>query len=301
MLWWVALGDHTHLATASLFKTVARLAYYGVLGSFRYLVFGSAFLGVVLFVAWIALFVWRIANDHPSARLQASWMVAFAVWWAGLAWDRGWLGAPRYRFVGAVFVLLSIVPSHRIELPIRFGVQIATAVAWALALVLTSHASIVHASRSVESASRSVQDVVVEVQQTTAPVPDSVTLPKVLDFIPAGTYRNLSAHFGLPVATYGAKPDLSLIRQHAVVVEIVPSSKQRTESCRSGPLTLPVGGEITVHVSKPTTVMARRFGTVAFPVRSLPAGATATISTSEQSIVTTPWQLTVSGGCEIQR
>ena len=90
----------------------------GAFESFSALTWNWPVGGAVLLAGWVALLVHRVRTDRPSSFTRLAWAAGLVVWWAGLVWSRA--GAAdgangRYDYVGAVFILLSVLPAERAE------------------------------------------------------------------------------------------------------------------------------------------------------------------------------------------
>jgi hypothetical protein len=297
ILWYFTLGDRGHRSGSTLHAV--NLAARGIFGSFEDIGFRSPVLGVVLGAACGALLGWRMLNDRASARLQIAWLVALLVWWSGLAWSRiafpDFVGTPRYRMVGSVFVLLSLIPSHRVVLRVHLGIQLAAAVALSLAFVAANHADVAAIARNRTTVGTWVKDVVVEMQHVSPAKPDKMYLPVELDAIRASQYQKVLARYGSPLALQ-PDPDRFEIGNGGLAVRVT-RPQTPAASCATEPVTLRNGESVTVQAPHGTTVTARRLGEVAIPVRTLKAGTTATITTWGPSVPGIAWTIAAPNAC----
>ena len=223
VLWWARFGAHDRTTTGSLSDGV-RSVLDGWLGSFEAVAAGAFVGGAALAFASACLLGWRTAHDRDAARMQVAWMAGVLVWWIGLVWSRentaSSLDTPRYEYVGAVFVLLSLIPPRPVTLVRRHARHpaiAALALVSILAVVAANHPSIRTGARHRDTIGTWVRNVLVEVDQGPEVVPDAQELPLFLHRLTAGELRALVDRRGRPMAI-ADEPDAYLVHRAAIIM-----------------------------------------------------------------------------------
>jgi hypothetical protein len=299
--WWVVHRDDPAVTATfgEKFGTVAR----GIARSFAAPVGGSLALGAIIVVACAVLLAWRWAKDRPSARTQLAWMAALPVWWTGVAWSRpDAAGTGRYAYVGAVFVLLSVVPAHRIERLHGSSLRLRTVVpaaAVVLAMVVVNHGDIRQAAVSRTTNSDVAMNVLVELEWSAPPVSDSVRMGRRLGGVTVGQYRSIVERLGPPPGPPGDPDELLVQRRALRVVAVTALPAGAAGGCSGGSTaTLGIGASITLVTGEsPVPIVVRRYGPTFVSLGTVGPGRMATMETSGDSVDATPWQVRAPGGC----
>lgn len=302
VLWWARFAVHDRNTTGSL-SDGARTVLDGGLGSFAAVVAGTFVGGAALAVGSACLLAWRTAHDRDAARMQVAWMAGVVVWWVGLVWSRenaaSSLDTPRYEYVGAVFVLLSLIPTRpadRLRRRARHPAIAVLALASVLAVVAANQPSIRTGARDKGTISTWVRNVLVEVDQGPAVVPDSQVLPHFLYHLTAGELRALVDRRGRPMAR-SDDADAYLVSRAAIIIGAEVPAPDRGP-CLDQPGALRTGSDLLLHTdADPALVSARRFASRPIPARQVPAGTTVRIRLWGPSVATEPWMITAPGGC----
>jgi hypothetical protein len=306
VLWWRTLGNQPRPPVRpSILSGLADVAD-GVFGSFSALAAGWWVGGVALLAGWAILFVKRMMTDRMSARTQLAWTVGLLVWWGGLVWSRpdaaDSFNTGRYEYVGAVLILLSIVPAVPVE-------WLRTANArWRMAapalviigtIVLVNHDELRDAARERAAAGARAEMVVYELELTDVLVEPTHRLPSELDWITVRDYREkVVARFGLPI-DQDQSTDEAMIERNALHVPVVGPPPSDDPGCAAGPVPLPIAGEVSLHTGdQPAMLRARRFGPSMQDVRLVPAHRSAVASFPGPTILgAVPWVVDAPGAC----
>ncbi len=302
VLWWAILGEHDRIGTGSV-RDGIRTALDGSFASFEALAAGTFIGGAVLAVLSASLLWWRVGHDRDATRMQLAWMSGLAMWWIGLAWSRPDAASspntPRYAYVGAVFVLLSVIPPRPLAVvraKADHRILAVLALCAVVAVVVANEPGIRALIRDRQTSSTWAGNITVEVAQGTRVVADERVLPQMLYNLTAGEYRELVRRRGSALAVPD-DPDAYLVRRRAVIVEpIAPDPDRR--GCVDDPATLEVGSALQLHAGdRPVSVSVRRFGPAPVPAGTVRPGAAARIRTRGPSVATEPWLVTAPGGC----
>ena len=123
LIWFVAFGEAEARQSSALALTTGqtiREAFEGVVNTFEALAFGIRPLGILLALAFAAHLGWRLRQGLVASANVLAWTAALSVWWLGLIYSRGILADTetfRYVFVGAVFIVLAMIPPKPLKLP----------------------------------------------------------------------------------------------------------------------------------------------------------------------------------------
>lgn len=305
VLWWRTSSNQPRPAVRpSILSGLAEVAN-GVFGSFGALTGGWWVGGVALLAGWVILFVQRMMTDRMSARTQLAWTVGLVFWWVGLVWSRpdaaDSFNTGRYEYVGAVLILLSVVPAGPVE-------WLRTANArWRMAapalviigtIVLVNHDELRDAARDRAAAGARAEMVVYELELTAASIEPTRRLPSELDEITVRDYREkVVARYGLPIDQHQSTDEAMIERNALHVPTGPPPSDDR--ACAAGPVPLPIAGEVSLHTrDQPAMLRARRFGSSMQDVRLVPAHRSAVASFPGPTIAwAVPWVIDAPGAC----
>ena len=124
LIWFVGFGEaearqSSAFAGLTTGQTI-REAFEGVVNTFEALAFGIRPLGILLALAFAAHLGWRLRQGLVASANVLAWTAALSVWWIGLIYSRGILADTetfRYLFVGAVFIVLAMIPPKPLKLP----------------------------------------------------------------------------------------------------------------------------------------------------------------------------------------
>ena len=276
----------------------------GAFESFSALTWNWPVGGAVLLAGWVALLVHRVRTDRPSSYTQLAWAAGLVVWWAGLVWSRA--GAAdgangRYDYVGAVFILLSVLPAERAEWltsPKARWTLAVPALALVATIVAVNHDELRdQVERRVYKAERA--EIAQYELEAAGLVDPTRRLPPEMAGITVRDYQEkVVPRYGSPI-DLSAPPDEAIIERGALQAPIVGPVPTDDVGCASGPVNLFFGGEVALHTGdQPAMVRARRFGSSMVDLRQVPAGRSAAVHLAVPSIFPfTPWIIDAPGAC----
>jgi hypothetical protein len=145
---------------------------------------------------------------------------------------------------------------------------------------------------------RWAENVLVELEYAGASIPDHQRLTQELDYVRAGDYRALVRRIGSPL-DHQKPADVLLVEHRAIRAQAIARVRGSTSCDLTSSATLSIGGRLTVRTgTRPATISARRFGSTSVPVRTVSPRAEVAVWTEGPSIIpTTPWHVSVAGGC----
>jgi hypothetical protein len=304
LLWWRTLGDQP--SPADHRSIVSRLGEVleGVFGSFGALAGGWWLGGLVLTAGWVILLVHRVGNERESALTQLAWTAGVVVWWVGLVWSRP--GAAdsnntgRYEYVGAVLILLSVLPafaSERLRATRAQWRMAAPALLIIAGIVVVNHDELRQSARNRGANGTKAEMVLHELEQTVEPVEPTRRLTPELAGITVQDYQKVVARYGSPIDRHRS-PDEGLIERDAVRVPITGPAPENDPACAAGRVALEPGAEVALHTGEePAMVRARRFGSSMVEVRTVAAHRSASVQFPGPTIVDVPWVIEVPGAC----
>jgi hypothetical protein len=262
--------------------------------------------GAALLGGWVLLMLYRVTTDRASAASQLAWTGGLVTWWVGLVWSRP--GAAdsfdtgRYAYVGAVLIILSALPTRSID-----WLRTRTA-RWRMAapalviigiIVLVNHDELRNAAQARVGAADRAEMVLYELEAAAETVEPARRLPRELARITVRDYREkVVSRYGSPIDPSEA-PDKALIERSALGVPIVGQAPADDPACAAGPVTLHVGGEVSLHTGdQPAVVRARRFGSSMHDVRRVRADRSAVVRFPGPTVVEdVPWVIEAPGAC----
>ena len=303
--WWRTLGRPPRAPDRpSVVEGIGDVAD-GVFGSFAALTWGWWLGGAVLVAGWTALLVHRARADRESALTQVAWTAGLVVWWAGLVWSRpdaaDSFDTGRYEYVGAVLLLLSAMPARPAAGLARPGVRwrlAAPAVAIVAIVVLVNHDELRDAVEERAHGADRAEIALYELEAAGLVDPTLRLRPEMAGITVRDYQEKVVARYGSPI-DLSEPPDEAMIERGALQRTIVGPAPADDPGCTSGPVSLYSGGEVALHTGdQPAMLRARRFGSSMVDVRQIPAGRSAVVKFSVQSIFPfTPWVIESSGAC----
>ena len=270
LIWFVVFGEaearqSSSFAGLTTGQTI-REAFEGVMNTFDALAFGIRPLGILLAIAFAAHLGWRLRQGLVASANVLAWTAALAVWWIGLVYSRGVLADTetfRYRFVGAVFVVLAMIPPTPLKLPDATR-SLTAVVAVALVIgvvVLVNRPDIVDQAERDRSIARTAKMMVIVANQGPAIIPDSYQLPPFTLVLNGKQYRELIDRWGYPPDTRPRDVDARLVE--LADIQLAPV-KNPAEPCTEPNSLAYAAKQARVRVqtgATPTTVVLVRFGT----------------------------------------
>ena len=303
--WWLALGQQPRPPdTPSIGEGLSDVVE-GAFGSFSALTWEWPVGGAVLLVGWVALLAHRVRTDRASSLTQLAWAGGLVVWWAGLVWSRadvtGTLNTGRYEYVGAVFILLSVLPAERAEWltsPKARWVLAAPALAIVAIIVAVNHDELRDAVEVRAHGADRAEIALYELEAAGLVDPTLRLRPEMVGITVRDYQEKVVARYGSPI-DLSEPPDEAMIERGALQRTIVGPAPADDPGCASGPVSLYFGGEVALHTGdQPAMLRARRFGLSMVDVRQIPAGRSAVVKFSVQSIFPfTPWVIDSPGAC----
>jgi hypothetical protein len=303
--WWLALGQQPRAPGSPSIGEGLGDVVEGAFGSFSALTWDWPVGGAVLLAGWVALLVHRVRTDRASSLTQLAWAGGLVVWWAGLVWSRsgaavGYNG--RYDYVGAVFILLSVLPVERADWltsPKARSVLAAPALAIVAAIVLVNHDELRDAVQRRAYRADTVEIALYELEAAVGPVDPTRRLTSEMAGITVGDYQEkVVPRYGSPI-DLSEPPDEAMIERGVLPAPVVGPAPADDPGCASGPVNLYFGGEVALHTGdQPATVRARRFGSSMVDLRQVRAGRSVVVRFPVPTIFPfTPWVIDAPGAC----
>lgn len=306
VLWWRTLGRPQRASDSpSVLDGLGDVAD-GVFESFKALTGGWWLGGVALLGGWALLLLYRVSTDPASTRTQLAWTGGLVTWWVGLVWSRP--GAAdsfdtgRYAYVGAVLIILSALPTRRVDwLTTRTARwrMAAPALVVIATIILGNHDELrTEAQRRVASADRA-EMVLYELEAAPELVEPAHRLPLEMAGITVRDYReNVVPRYGSPIDVSEA-PDEALIERSALHAPIMGPAPEDHPACAVGIVALYIGHEVVLQTGdQPAMVRARRFGSSMHDVRRVPAGMSAVVRFPGPTLIPyAPWVIDAPGAC----
>jgi hypothetical protein len=305
VLWWRTLGNETRSVQSLTILSALDDVADGVFSSFGALTRGWWVGGAVLLTGWVALLVHRVRTDRASALTQLAWAAGLGTWWVGLVWSRPGaadsFGTLRYKYVGAVLILLSALPaapSASLRTARARWRMTAPALAVIGGIILVNHDDLWHAALGRAEAAARAEMVLYELEQTVEPIEPTRRLIPELARITVHDYEQEVARYGSPIDTRRS-PDEALIARHSLRVPIVGSAPANGPACVARGVSLRLGDEVTLHTGdQPAMVRARRFGSEMFDVKRVAPHRSAVVRFPGPTIVEgVPWIVEAPGAC----
>jgi hypothetical protein len=304
--WWRTLGRPTDAPARPSFVEGLGDVADGVFGSFAAMTWGSWVGGAVLLAGWVALLVHRVRADRESTLTQLGWTVGLVVWWAGVAWSRpgaiDLFGPGRYEYVGAVLILLSVLPARPVEWrgrPEAHWRMAALALVVIATIVLVNHDELRTAAQARAGGADRAEMVLYELEAAAELVEPTSWLPPEMARITVEDYREkVVPRYGSPIDLSEA-PDEGMIDRSALRVPIVGPAPRDEPACATGPVLLYLGGDVALHAGdQPAMVRARRFGSSMLDVDLVPARMSAVVRFPGPTVNPyVPWVIEAPGTC----
>ena len=277
-----------------------RKVYDGVLGTFEALAFDNRILGVLLAIAFAIHLVWRIRQGLAAAANAIAWSAALLVWWTGLAYSRGALVDSdnfRYVYVGAVFVVLAMIPPKRVKLP-EATRSLAAAVAAMVAIggiVLLHRQEILEGAVMTRNISRGAVTLATIANLGPDAVPDAEKLPITIGLTGA-EYREVVDRWGAMPGTEPHARPRSIRRRRATDTRSNPDRHRNRVPPQIRSCAGPSVAALVYTASEPTTVVVRRFGDRPVAVGDVAANGAAVLRLPTLGSVL-PWEIGAPGAC----
>jgi hypothetical protein len=275
----------------------------GVRASFDGLAVGNRWAGLLLTLAFAALLAWRLRCGHRSAANQVAWTVGLFAWWGGVVYSRGVLADPsifRYRWVGAIFILLAALPVEPVAVAEQVRARVPTiaqggvVVAVAVVLALANRSEVdrwADQQREFGRASRQLALVVaVDPPIAVRAQPGTLVGPDV--------YRRAVEVLGSPIEVRRSTLDRELVRTGIGLVPVTG----RARPCTQVRGTVRLGRRAVIDLvggRGPVEVSVRRFGKRFVPVGELRAGERGRLTLPAIS-AREPWELRAKGACRVR-
>jgi hypothetical protein len=306
VLWWPTLGDETRpVHSLSILSALDDVAD-GVFSSFGALTRGWWAGGAVLLTGWVALLVHRVRTDRASALTQLAWAAGLVTWWVGLVWSRP--GAAdsfdtlRYKYVGAVLILLSALPAspsaslRTARAPVAYD-RSRVGGHWG------HHPGqprrpVARRARQGGGRGESRDGPVRDGADGRANRADARRLIPELARITVHDYEQEVARYGSPIDTRRS-PYEALIGRHGLQVAIVGSAPASGPTCVALRVSRRLGDEVTLHTGdQRAMVRARRFGAELVDVRRVAPHRSAVVRFPGPTIVEgVQWIVEAPGAC----
>jgi hypothetical protein len=305
VLWYIVVSN-THRTAGRNPWELVQFAWGGILESFEGLGLGYRFLGIVLMLAFAAVFIWRLRTGLLAAVNAVSWTVALIVWWLWIGYIRsGNHGYPN-QLVGSAFIILAVLPTTAFPDRVREVLESIPVALAAFALcglvVIANHNEILDRADTLADQGRIITQQFVAANLKAANVPDNAVLNTFGGGSPtAETYRDLTTVHGVPGASKTIEPDRRIIDLGSVeTVGVGKPPKARCVALGRMPLLPPDSTTVLRAGQKPVDVQLRRFGSAWVSIGTIrPQGAARVTVPGLQSA--TPWQVRAQGGaCRVR-
>lgn len=312
-LWWTTIGREAEpMGEPVGWAAALAIVWRGLLASFDSVALGHRGGGVLVGLAFAGNLVWR--GRRSDGAQAVAWGVGLVAWWLVLVRGRGAevdVGAVRYSMVGAVFVLLSLIPEEVVSWsrlaggrrPAGAGRRWVPAGVGVLGVLVVSVVTVpayLEARDAEDLFARAVQEQVVVGRARPRLLPADARLPVWVGYLTPRELDGLGHRWGLPgEASSGAMVD-RLVAQQLALAEREPAGGR---SC--GPPSVLVAtpaADATVLIDAGPTgasVSVRRFGPTFRSVGRLEPGRAARL-VLRSSLVPTPWEVRVEGACRVR-
>lgn len=310
--WWVLLGRQAEQLSEPVgLGDSLQLAGGGVIASFETVALGNRIGGVLVGVAFVVHLGWRVWTRRGAQ--AAAWAAGLAAWWVILIQSRGALAeadVTRYRLVGAVFVVLSLVPEEAVRWPTLPGLRLEPpaagrpgwlgaggAVLGLVAVTLLALPSYLDARDFEVLFAKVVRQQVVVARLQPPVLPGDEPLPLWMGYQTPDELERLAERWGFP--DEGTSPE-AVDRVLARQSEFSPAAPEASPACSKGDDRITTaGGDATIRLvagSSGASVSMLRFGSEFQPVGRIGANGNATLSL-RSSLAGTPWVVRIEGGC----
>jgi hypothetical protein len=300
-VWWLVEGRGSAAVPESVqydLGDTIRVSWEGVRSSFDGLVLGQRWAGLALTVLFGALLLWRLRRGPAHAANHLAWTAGLLVWWVGVISSRGALAQTdvfRYRFVGAVLIILAVLPTEPVAWRLRVPPVPAAAGVLVVAALLAAvnHDDVSAWAKQQRAFSRATRELVL-VASVRPPL--ALALPRGLGAVDIAAYRRAIELYGAPQRATRQTIDGQLVRAG---IRLEPVRFAIRTSCRPQARTLTVGPQARLALTapdRPVVVELRRFGDRFVRVGTIPAGQRRVLGLpglgSHES-----WQVRAVGAC----